>query len=358
MLCKNESIGISVKLGLLFLLLSVSCKDSYTLYDTEVVPTYFCQNKEPLPIDALFPAWIIPSTNYFVTVHLMEDYFFKVFSKKDYSLLDTLIYKGRGPGELVNIGFIDDWEEKDGEMRILSYYGGKACWINIDQSLKQRRSVYTPLLEKGQEFTSDLLAKIATVHILSEDNLLLFMAPFPVGLEPEYVVPYFVIYDKVSGKVSEPYSLSVIPGEKNERFREVYNLTSALSKDKRFIAAAIDGLKTIQIIDLRTGQAKEVKFPDSPKRMEDVNPGVFNFETAKATERFLWVSHRYEKPESHVRCEIYLIDWQGQPQYTLLFDKAIRTFYPVETEQALYAVDAEDIIYRYDLRDFYARVNK
>lgn len=337
----------------------VGCENrkDYILYDPDVVPRYACMEKEQLPVDALFPIALMPTRHYFITVHLSEDYFFKVFSRKDYSCLGTVLNKGRGPGELPSIGYVDQWEVMNDEVIIPIYDGPYALSLNIDQSLTQGTAVLSPLLKDGRDFDKKKLRGLSSINILSEDSLLLYLAPEPTISKPEPIVPYFLIYDKNTEEVSEPFPIGTIEGKNDLHFRTIHCITSSLSKDKRHIGIATRGLKSLQIVDLQTKAVKKVKFPDSPTRLETIDPMVFNFYMSKATERFFWtLQQRYNPSDKNEKSVIYLLGWDGQPQYTLVFEENLRTFCPSEEEEALYAVDTEENIYRYDLRDFYQKI--
>lgn len=74
------------------------------MFDPETVPVYRCLVRDSLPVDGIGALFIVLSSDYLVTVHSTEDYFFKVYSKKDFSWLGNVLNRGRGPNELLSVG--------------------------------------------------------------------------------------------------------------------------------------------------------------------------------------------------------------------------------------------------------------
>lgn len=350
------------RLGMFFscvlsLYLAYSCSEKkHIILDPEKITSYHCDKEEILPINTLAPLMIIPSSNYIITMHNHENHFFKVFSTKDYTLIDTVLNKGRGPGELPSIGFISQWQKIDGEFNILTYqYGNSLARINVDKSIKQKMSEINYLdLKLFDSSHARILNQTSSIKILPDNQFLLLVAPFQTELEPEPVKPYYAIYDNEKDTIVNTYKISSIKGKNNKQFRTIYDIISVLSKDNQRVGLTINGLKTINIIDLFKDSLIEIKFPDSPKRMKHINPNTNHFRFTQATNRFLWVlTVPTIDANSNAKSKIYLIDWNGTPLHSLLIEKDLRYFYPVEEEQCLYAIDNEDIIYRYDLKDFY-----
>ena len=64
------------------------------IFDPEIVPVYRCSERDSLPVDGIGALFIVLSSDYLVTVHFTEDYFFKVYSKKDFSWRGNVLNRG------------------------------------------------------------------------------------------------------------------------------------------------------------------------------------------------------------------------------------------------------------------------
>ena len=326
------------------------------MFDPEIVPVYRCLERDSLPVDGIGALFIVLSSDYLVTVHFTEDYFFKVYSKKDFSWRGNVLNRGRGPNELLDVGYINQWKEENGHLKILAnQLNGNYAWIDIDRALEGKDSIVRYEELKFQEAPERLRMDISMVNYFGEDSLLLYFVPQKTENRPECRVPYYVFYHPDAATFTEPFPLAVIDGKNDALFSSIYTSVMAFSPDMGHLASAICGLRTIQILDFKKQKSTEVKFPDSPRRMEktEVKDLVFGF--AGATQRFAWISEAkgITDVESH---RIFLVDWEGNPCGILELDCNILSFFPDESEKVLYVVDREDGVFRYDLRDFYDRI--
>lgn len=326
------------------------------IFDPEIVPVYRCSERDSLPVDGIGALFIVLSSDYLVTVHFTEDYFFKIYSKKDFSWRGNVLNRGRGPNELLDVGYINQWKEENGHLKILAnQLNGNYAWIDIDRALEGKDSIVRYEELKFQETPERLRMDISMVNYFGEDSLLLYIVPQKTENRPERMVPYYVFYRPNTATFAKPLPLAVIDGKNDALFSSVYTSVMAFSPDMSRLASAICGLRTIQILDFKKQKSTEVKFPDSPRRMEktEVKDLVFGF--AGATRRFAWISEAkgITDVESH---RIFLVDWEGNPRGILELDCNILSFFPDESEKVLYVVDREDGVFRYDLRDFYDRI--
>ncbi len=248
------------------------------------------------------------------------DWFFKIYSLENFDYLGSLIRRGRGPEEEIEISpFI----KTIGEDTIL--YQGSST-VNKARILKLQEDLYLEVLEEytlPDEMYDDTDIFMVNNNLYASYGMRHFTRDFQ-GFSPQ------------TGKLFEGGDM--LPLNKPQFFSpdELFVLTkhTTVKPDNKYLATAYALLPVIRIYDAESGQLySEMYMADASKNKQiltndsPIKEGLINYYfRIKSTNEFIYALYSGKLAGLPEFSEIHIWDWEGNPILHLELEKPFISF--------------------------------
>ena len=252
---------------LLFSVLFVSCqiksKDKAQIYrDSTILNPVALNIKEKLPFDLLNPTGLFLTDSIIVLLLRHEEKMIKVYDRNSYALKGEILSKGKGPQEVNMIGHINQWEEKDGNLKIfIQDYPVRMAWLDINKSLTERKTIFEPDYDLRKEGRLKITSKMRGASFaLDEGSFLTFQYPFKID-KPNHVDykanPLLVEYNYAEKK--ERKIMTQFDFKRSEIESEmIFSGSRVISDDKKHMLHACGYLDCLIFYDLEAQKKKQL----------------------------------------------------------------------------------------------------
>lgn len=292
--------------------------------------------------------------DYFIGVNYTgSNKFLHVYDKKDFTLLTSLISRGRGPDEFLTMKYINQWG-KDSEgvyTWIADINSNKLCKLNLCKSIELNELVF------NEYINSIDMSQVYDIFVV--DDSLVCLTPMISKEIGQNEVQFFNLKDSNICKTHQLYKKDF-----NKCINEqIYQIKSIIRPDKTMMVAFGNTFSRFHIFNLDFSKVntytvyndiseKSVNIALNEREISDLKRHYTNFIATNEVIFGLYANKYSEDIHSNKAnggMEIHMFNWKGAALTKILIKENIWQITIDEKEKVLYGITANEQMYRYDL---------